>query len=119
MTSAEHLELVKQAQAKSITYAKNESAAQELRTAMSSISERYYCAGWLLCLEYTLWGMAQGTVSREWGLGTVGEAEIAEIKQLSEAAGGWWAWSDIVDAELFLPLAEWYNVYQAYVDEDI
>ncbi len=117
--SSDHRERVKHAQVHSISRAKNGEAAQQLRTAMSAISERYYYAGWLLGLEYTLWGMILGTVSREWGLGIVGQAEISEVKQLSDAAGGWWAWNDMIDAELFLPWTEWYNLYQTYVDEGI
>jgi len=113
------MERITQAQALSINHSLNKEAAVQLQTAMSAISEKYYCAGWLLCLEYTLWGMILGTINREWGLGTVTEAEISELKQLSDTAGGWWAWDDIIDAELFQPLAEWDREYHTYIDEEL
>lgn len=83
-------------------------AAFELACLMSSISEDYYCAGWLIGLEYVLWDMVGGA-DRGFGLGEVTEREVAELRRLHEACGGWWAWDgDGADSgEKFLTAEEW------------
>ncbi len=55
-----------------------------LRKVMSSISEEYWCAGWLSGLEYILWDALTGRKKD-----ICGPEEIAELKYLSEKCGGW------------------------------
>ena len=91
-----------------------EDAAEALAIHMSNISEDYYCAGWLMDLERTLWAMAEGG-DRRFGLGTVTEDEIATLRSLSERAGGWIVWRDrdgtTEGGNWFVTLAEWAEMY--------
>ncbi len=91
--------------AQSLVSCLNLDAATLLLRLMEDISEEYYCAGWMGGLEYDLWAMVNGGL-REYGMGTVSETEVGELKRLSEAAGGWWKWHDQFEA-LFTPLNEW------------
>lgn len=85
--------------------AKDENAALILRAAMSEISESYYAAGWLIGLEHVLWQMVEGG-ERRFGMGTVEEYEVANLKRLAEQCGGWWYFDD-ADGETFITTADW------------
>jgi hypothetical protein len=89
--------------------AKDRNAALLLQSLMSDISEDYYCAGWLIGLEQILWGMVAGGC-RDFGMGVVTEDEVAQLKQLSEQAGGWWH-SVEDDGETFITIGEWKEKY--------
>lgn len=95
-------------------------AAQGLCSAMQQISEEYYCAGWLMGLEFTLWAMVKGG-PRHFGMGEVTDAEVAALELRSTEAAGWWRWVDGDDAatggEMFTPIAEWESLYAAHVAE--
>lgn len=84
-------------------------AALLLQSLMSGISEEYYCAGWLIGLEEILWSMVVGS-RREFGMGKVTEDEVAQLKQLSEQAGGWWHYVE-GDGETFITAEEWTTKY--------
>lgn len=88
--------------------AKDSDAARLLRIVMRDISEDCYCAGWLSDLEITLWSaVLHGP--RRFGMGEITEGDIAELKRLSEKAGGWWTWQgEAADSgEEFVTLDEW------------
>ena len=85
--------------------ARNRDSAILLRYFMQELSERYYCAGWRVGLEYDLWALVCGGI-RAMGLEEPNEAEIIELRRLSEAAGGWWKW-DAERGTIFLTLEEW------------
>ena len=91
---------------------KDPAAARELGEAMSEISEEYYCAGWLIGLEFSLWEMIAGG-PRRFGMGDVTDAEIANLRRLADAAGGWCVWRDDHGGESFAPLAEWAEMVRA------
>jgi hypothetical protein len=95
-------------QATALEQAKDRNAALALQRLMSDVSEEYYCAGWLTGLEFELWPMLNGG-SRRFGMGEVGEDEVAQLKALSEQAGGWWRWDD-EDGQTFTTLDEWQAV---------
>ena len=86
-------------------------AARLLLQVMRDVSEDYYCAGWIGGLEDELWRMVQGG-DRRFGLGTVTEAEVADLRDLSTRAGGWWVW-EWTDGDpqnsgpRFVPMDEW------------
>lgn len=94
----------------SLQKALDSDAAQALCAFMSELSERYYCAGWLIGLEHTLWPMVHGG-NREFGLGAVTEEEVAKLRRLHERAGGWWRWAEdpepAAGGEVFVPTEEW------------
>lgn len=86
-----------------------------LRCLMSDISEDYWCAGWLDQLEFELW---RAITTDDTGFGPFGtnlsETELADLKRLSESAGGWFAWGEDADGDVgaqFVPMAEWVERY--------
>lgn len=91
--------------------------ADLLRRFMSDLSEEYYCAGWLIGLEYSLWNMLEGG-SRRFGLGEVTDEELRDLWALYQQAGGWWTWYDSEDpdtmGEVFVTVEEWNEMYQLY-----
>ncbi len=91
--------------------ARNDAIARALEDLMSDISEEYYCAGWLIGLEFTLWSMLEGG-SREFGMGVVTEDEVKRLRELSEQCGGWW-WGGETDDDVcrFVTLEEWAEIY--------
>lgn len=95
--------------AASLEYAKDRDAALALESAMSAISEDYYCAGWLIGLEFSLWAMVLGG-PRDFGIGTVTEEEIQELRRLSDACGGWIVWRQedtFIMGQRFMPMELW------------
>ncbi len=84
--------------------------AMLLRDLMGFISEDLYCAGWLIGLEFTLWGMVQGD-EREFGMGEVSVEQVEKLRQYADRCGGWWRWSDGA-GEVFVPKDEWLEIYQ-------
>jgi hypothetical protein len=92
-----------------------------LRCLMSNISEDYWCAGWNTSNETMLW-RAITTEDRTVGLfdAALTEWEVAELKRLSESAGGWFAWGVDEDGEAgaqFVPMAEWLERYTREASE--
>ena len=77
---------------------------------MSAISERCWHAEWLDGTEFVLWKAVTGGPLR-WGQGEVSAEDIALLRRLSEAAGGWIVWDD-ERGETFLPMSEWLQLYE-------
>lgn len=84
-----------------------------LADTMSEISEEFYCAGWLIGLEYMLWEICTGG-SREFGMGTLEETTVERLKSLAEACGGWIFWSEEVNGEAWIPFSEWTKKYEEH-----
>ena len=97
----------------SLKKAKNVDSATLLRNTMSDISENLYCAGWLVNLEYTLWDIVNGG-DRSFGMGELNDAEVNNLKSLSENASGWWRWDDEIKGELFVASNEWQEIYSKH-----
>jgi hypothetical protein len=76
-----------------------------LLALMTGISEEYYCAGWMMGLEFDLW-RARETGPLDYGRGMVTTRQCDLLRLLSEEAGGWWVF-DMERGSVFLPLAEW------------
>jgi hypothetical protein len=97
---------------------------QALVDLMRYLSEDCYCAGWMNYLEYSLWEMvSDSAASREYGMGTVSEENVARLRTLSDQVGGWWRWHDDRDerdlpaqewGERFTPMAEWLAMYERH-----
>lgn len=94
-----------QGEAEERTYeaALDRDAAKQLREVMSDLSEDAYCAGWLIGLEYDLWGFLCNGLpeSESWGMSEISTDDLVELRRLSEAAGGW------VTFEGFVPMEQW------------
>ncbi len=88
---------------------------RELYEVMSDISEDCYCAGWMLGLEYAIWGALQDG-DRSYGMSEMDAAQLERCRVLAKELDGWVIWyDDDKDAELpldewgprFVPMAEW------------
>lgn len=78
-----------------IGFIKPELAARALELAMSEISERCYCAGWMSGLEVSLWEMVHHPDQRGYGMCTKEDVDTELLGALSDAAGGWVTWRDV------------------------
>jgi hypothetical protein len=89
-------------------------ARELLQALMTYISEEQFAAGWLIDLEYLLWGELQKPPQRrKRGARTVLLAfEREALKFLAQAAGGWWTF------ERFVPMKRWLALYARRVVED-
>lgn len=79
----------------------------QLYELMSKLSDDLYKAGWLSCLEYSIWDMLEDS-------DTALTPELVEIKRLSESTGGWIIWQDEEFGAVanepgprFVSMAEW------------
>ena len=86
-----------------------------LRQLMSDISEDCWCAGWLIGTEFALWQFVLDGPG-DWGQDSVSQAQIDELKRLSELVGGWFYWDDDPDHfdATFIPMAEWLVMHNAW-----
>jgi len=64
---------------------------QALYEYMSYLSEDCYCAGWMEGTEAACWEAVVNGGTR-FGIGFITAEEAAELRRLSETAGGWWHW---------------------------
>ena len=65
---------------------------------MSTISEHYWSAGWLVNLEYILWEAIYGVSNTT----PVSSTSLNELVRLSRLCGGWWVYK-----HKFVTLSEW------------
>ena len=84
---------------------KLEPKARELAEYMSALSEEAYCAGWMDGLEFELWEVVING-PRRCGRLQITHDHIAQLRRLSEAAGGWIVFDDN-EEESLLPMEDW------------
>jgi len=75
---------------------------------MSDLSEEQYAAGWLIGWGPMLWERVQDEHAR--GLLPV---ERADLRTLSEMAGGWWDRPDDAAEPMFFSMDDWTARYRA------
>jgi len=74
-------------------------------------------------LEYTLWEELLPAYERRaaGGIRHLNNAEVANLRTLSDACGGWIVWDDdewdVNDGYRFVPLADWLQHYAEYMGE--
>src|SRR5262245_28342982 len=83
-----------------------------LARVMGDLSQDYWCASWLVDLEYLLWAAMFGDTS------PFTTADIAELRYLSKKCGGWIVWNDEAPWRRFVPLAEWEPMFAAWRDRE-
>lgn len=88
-------------------------AAMLLLDIMSDISEEYYCAGWLVDLEYMLWHAVE-TEERSFGFGEIPNHQIEAMKEYASACGAWWVFSEEFKGNILVPLDEWRKIYESH-----
>lgn len=91
-------------------------AQRDLQRAMSDLSEECRAAGWDYGTERALWAcmvepMPDG--GRRWGHGVVTQEDVARLRALSEACGGWIVWESANNGETWLPIEDWRRRYAA------
>ena len=82
---------------------------------MRHLSEESWAAGWLMNLEYTLWGWVV-----HWRNGSEPAADFERanlpdtevLSWLAEQSGGWWHWKEGVKEPEFVPLSEWLEIFR-------
>lgn len=90
---------------------------EQLSSKIWEISEAGYCAGWVEDIEFHLWKIVLNGSETEFGVKTISEQEIANLRSLSEQSGGWWHWSDEENESVFVSLDEWQVIYQQFVEK--
>lgn len=91
-----------------------ESAQRVLLVYMRHLSDENWAAGWLMELEYTLWGWVLRWRNRAEPTSEFERANLADIEALSwlaEQAGGWWHWDEAAKEPRFVPHSEWMEIY--------
>jgi hypothetical protein len=91
-------------------------ARYQLRHDMSDISERCWCASWIMGNEFALWSIVQNGPCK-WGQDEVDEGDIARLKEFSDISGGWFYWDD-EEGEKFVPTDEWVKMVEAHNARD-
>jgi len=90
-----------------------EGATLEARTLyayMSDLSEENWAAGWMHGTEAACWEAVCDGRKAAWGMGSISPEQAADLKQLSDAAGGWWYYRGPGDP-VFVSIAEWRAIY--------
>lgn len=89
-----------------------ELARELLRYRMLEYSQEFFCATWLLDLEFELWASAEVA-----NPGSKREYVVSlskELRILAGIAGGWWAYEDETrsdeDGPIFVPMDRWLRV---------
>ena len=90
---------------------------EQLQIEISEISEAGYCAGWTRDIEFYLWKIVLNGLETEFGIKTITEQEIANLRTLAEQSGGWWRWSDEENKEVFIGLDEWQTIYRQFLEK--
>lgn len=88
-----------------------EGAALGLLGLMRGLSEELWCAGWINCLEYSLWNVQPGML---YGQGSITERQSILLRLLSEECDGWWFWNDC--GPEFILRADWQKRADSYLN---
>ena len=102
----------------------------KMKNIISEISERCFCAGWLMDIEFYLWDLIEKypdiPEEIEFGQGTILKNEIKQLKDLAIECDGFWTWMKksseyertrlpdgryyISDACVFVPMIFWKDI---------
>lgn len=83
-----------------------DTARRALLRLMQSLSEDEYAAGWLIGWGPALWTRVQDRAS-------LMPDDLADLRTLSDMAGGWWDWPEDSAESVFFSLDEWNVRYRA------
>ncbi|SRR5258706_9457270 len=81
----------------------------KLAELMSEISEKGFCAGWMISLEFYLWEIINGG-NRRYGTYEVTQSDIDQLNALSQECGCWIIFDDAND-ETAIDLKTWKRMY--------
>jgi len=92
-----------------------EGTVYELAEFMSELSEQAYSATWMDGLEYALWyALENGPM--EYGRLSIRDDNLAKLKVLSDAVGGWVYFDDEIE-ETFVEIGAWIEKYQQNIED--
>jgi len=74
---------------------------------MSTLSEDYWCAGWMTGCEYALWADLTGAEVRGNKGWSISQTDKEELQVLQKLTGGWVYWPEELEQRIFLPTQEW------------
>lgn len=78
---------------------------REMYDLMSEISEDCWCAGWMMGLEYAIWGaMRDGDLS--YGMNSMEPETLEKVRALFNELGGWIVWKDDLTDD-GMPIDDW------------
>lgn len=81
-----------------------EAAAIGLLALMTGISEEFWCASWLIDLEYSLW---DATTDTKFGRRTITKRQATLLRLLSEECDGWWRYDRDHGEPVFISRSDW------------
>lgn len=114
-----------------LTYAEAPPAARALAEGISGLSERCWCAEWLIDCEFFLWGLVDAPADEpaEWGDGFISPEEVGELRALAAECNGWVMWKDSLEEDptkaflesgpYYVPMSEWLPYYRSYMQTQI
>lgn len=79
-----------------------------LAELMGDISQRCYCAGWMLGLEHVLYAIVFNGADPDYGMDRVTREEIETMRRIAEDAGLWIVWEKGMGS-LATVLLSWYK----------
>lgn len=82
-----------------------------LLSQMRYYSERRWCCGWLIDLEYVLWDEIMNSESTD--------RDLLEIAELAAHVNGWWIWNKDEELERFIELAEWASKFAVWKENKL
>lgn len=88
-------------------------AVQDLIDHIEDLSEEAYCASWMQGVEFALWRRLSEGPGR-YGQLDVTDEHIRNLRRLAEACGGWVYWNPTT-YETFVPLKEWEDMYDEWL----
>ncbi|PSB30116.1 hypothetical protein C7B70_17115 [Chlorogloea sp. CCALA 695] len=91
---------------------------EQLQVEISEISEAGYCAGWTRDVEFYLWKIVIDGSETEFGVKTISEQDIANLRTLAKQSGGWWHWFKKENNAVFVTLDEWQEIYQQFSEKE-
>ena len=84
-----------------------------LAEAMSDVSERAYCAGWMQDTEYEVWRLLHDGGGWGWAEAEYLAPEVEAVRAAFERAGCWIVWDDEHE-EQPVTLEKWQPMYEAW-----
>lgn len=90
-------------------------ATNALGDAMSAISERSYCAGWMIDCEYEIWRALTEPASPH-GRWLLEDHDRWHLTLLSKEVGGWVRPSEDNEVDEYerIPMPQWREMYEAH-----
>ncbi len=91
---------------------RSELARELLRYKMLEYSQEFFCATWLVNLEFELWESAE--VANPGSMREYVVSLSKELRILAEIAGGWWVYEHETrpseDGPVYIPMDRWLQV---------